>query len=164
MTRELVVAEKQAADGDLLAFLDRDDARVVAPPGPRLPLFLISIPKSGTHLLYELARALGYRDGVVCPDAPAPGTWYCLEYSNSHTRAADFLVDTTRRRFRQQAPSVLPFAGAVHLPQPARRPRLRVELVPQGEEQPARGVLELARAGGAAVAPGRGPLAARLPP
>lgn len=98
MTRELVIAEDAAepANGDLSAFLDKD-VKVVAPPGPRLPLFLISIPKSGTHLLYELARALGYRDGVVCPDAPAPGNWYCIEFSNSHTRAADFLIDTTRR-------------------------------------------------------------------
>jgi hypothetical protein len=98
MTRELVIAQNAAepANGDLSAFLDKDGT-VVAPPGPPLPLFLISIPKSGTHLLYELARALGYRDGVVCPDSPAAGTWYCVEFSNSHTRAADFLVDTTRR-------------------------------------------------------------------
>ena len=95
MSRELVIAQ-DAAEVDLRAFLDRD-GRVVAPPAPRLPLFLISIPKSGTHLLYELARALGYQDGVVCPDSPQPGTWYCIEYSNSHTRAVDFLVDTTRR-------------------------------------------------------------------
>ena len=97
MTRELVIAENAAEPANgLLAFLD-EDVTVVAPPGPPLPLFLISIPKSGTHLLYELARALGYHDGVVCPDSPAAGTWYCIEFSNSHTRAADFLVDTTRR-------------------------------------------------------------------
>lgn len=96
----------EAPAGAVHVFVERDDfshllddehAAVVAPTGKRQPLFLISIPKSGTHLLYELARALGYTDGVVCPDTPTPGTWYCIEYSNSHTRAADFLVDTTRR-------------------------------------------------------------------
>lgn len=63
----------------------------------RRPLFLISIPKSGTHLLYELARALGYHEGVVLPEFPRPQTWYCVEYSNSHTVAADFFVDSVRR-------------------------------------------------------------------
>lgn len=85
----------------LLRHVDARDAAIVAPIGvshsSRLPLFLISVPKAGTHLLYELARALGYGDGVVCPDAPRGGTWYCIEYSNSHTTARDFLVDTTRR-------------------------------------------------------------------
>jgi hypothetical protein len=61
------------------------------------PLFLISIPKAGTHLLYELARAFGYTAGIVCPPDPEPGSWYCVEYSNSHTSAKDFFVDTVRR-------------------------------------------------------------------
>lgn len=84
------------ADG-LMAFLDDQHSAIVAPPAPAPPLFLISIPKSGTHLLYELARALGYGDGIVYRDRLEPRTWYCIEFSNSHTRAADFLIDTTRR-------------------------------------------------------------------
>jgi len=32
------------------------------------PLFLISIPKSGTHLLYRLAEILGYKPGVILND------------------------------------------------------------------------------------------------
>lgn len=88
------------ADG-LMRHVDARNAALVAPIGTshssRMPLFLISVPKAGTHLLYELARALGYANGVVCPDAPRGGTWYCVEYSNSHTTARDFLVDTTRR-------------------------------------------------------------------
>lgn len=90
-----------ALGGALLNHVDSKAAAVIAPIGERhgskTPLFLISIPKAGTHLLYELARALGYADGVVCPDDPRGGTWYCIEYSNSHTTARDFLVDTTRR-------------------------------------------------------------------
>jgi hypothetical protein len=33
---------------------------------------------------------------VVLQDDPAPGRWYCVEYSNSHTVARDFFVDTVR--------------------------------------------------------------------
>jgi hypothetical protein len=61
------------------------------------PLFLISIPKSGTHLLYRLADIFGYKPGVILNDEPSPGKWYCLEYSNSHTSAKDFFIDTVRR-------------------------------------------------------------------
>ena len=61
------------------------------------PLFLISIPKAGTHLLYALARAFGYDAGIILPEWPRPRHWYCVEYSNSHTRATDFFVDTVRR-------------------------------------------------------------------
>ena len=61
------------------------------------PLFLISIPKAGTHLLYALAKAFGYEAGIVCPEWPRPRHWYCVEYSNSHTRATDFFIDTVRR-------------------------------------------------------------------
>lgn len=86
----------------LMAHVDEPSAAVLAPRGERhfsrLPLFLIAIPKAGTHLLYELAQALGYGAGMICPDYPAGGKWYYLEYSNAHTRAADFLVDTTRHR------------------------------------------------------------------
>lgn len=63
----------------------------------RQPLFLISIPKSGTHLLYSLAEIMGYEPGLEFGDFPAPGKWYCLEYSNSHTVARDFFIDSVRR-------------------------------------------------------------------
>jgi hypothetical protein len=71
---------------------------------PKLPeqgldraIFLISIPKAGTHLLYRLAEALGFKPGIVCPDKPTPGHWYCVEFSNTHTRPSDFFVDSVRR-------------------------------------------------------------------
>ena len=85
----------------LLTCLDLEDVSVIAPITSRhftrLPLFIVSIPKAGTHLLYELAQALGYAPGVELPDFPRPQTWYCVEYSNSHTVAKDFFVDTVRR-------------------------------------------------------------------
>lgn len=60
------------------------------------PLFLISIPKGGTHLLYRLVEALGYQPAVVHDGDPKPGNWYCVEYSNSHTVAKDFFIDSVR--------------------------------------------------------------------
>lgn len=86
----------------LMEFLDRDDVTVIAPATDRYwtlrSLFLISIPKSGTHLLTELARALGYADGDECPATAERGHWHYLEFTNSHTAATDFFVDTVRRR------------------------------------------------------------------
>jgi hypothetical protein len=85
----------------LLACLDLNEVRVIAPVTERhfsrMPLFVVSIPKAGTHLVYELAQALGYAPGVELPDFPRPQTWYCVEYSNSHTVAKDFFVDSVRR-------------------------------------------------------------------
>lgn len=85
----------------LLELVDLKDGIVVAPRTRSAydarPLFLISIPKAGTHLLYSLAEAFGYDAGIVCPEWPKPRHWYCVEYSNSHTRATDFFIDTVRR-------------------------------------------------------------------
>lgn len=88
------------------ALIDEDAATVIAPRTNHFHrnkvLFLVSIPKAGTHLLFELARALGFADGGECPPVPGgrqwAGKWYYLEYSNSHTAAPDFFIDTVRRR------------------------------------------------------------------
>ncbi len=86
----------------LMDYVDRPDVSVLAPATERLwnrrSLFLISIPKSGTHLLMELAHAFGYHDGGECPARPKPGHWYYLEFTNSHTAAPDFFIDTVRRQ------------------------------------------------------------------
>lgn len=85
----------------LLACLELQQVRIFAPKSDwhmsRKPLFIVSIPKAGTHLAYELACALGYAAGIQMPDFPKPATWYCIEYSNSHTVARDFFVDSVRR-------------------------------------------------------------------
>jgi len=99
----LILAESGAAalSAHLVRLVDIEDGVVVAPRTAHAhdarPLFLISIPKAGTHLLYSLARAFGYDAGIVCPDWPRPRHWYCVEYSNSHTRATDFFIDSVRR-------------------------------------------------------------------
>lgn len=61
------------------------------------PLFIVSIPKAGTHLVTLLAKALGYQEGGVHDGNPSAGSWYYLEYSNAHTVARDFFVDSVRR-------------------------------------------------------------------
>ncbi|HEY0838522.1 MAG TPA: hypothetical protein VGE72_31745 [Azospirillum sp.] len=90
----------------LAGFLDARSVHVVAPITNHYHrnkvLFLVSIPKAGTHLLFELAKAFGIEEGGECPLIPRfwewPGHWFYLEYSNSHTAAPDFFLDTTRRR------------------------------------------------------------------
>lgn len=81
--------------------IDLHTGVVVAPVTGRFwkknVLFLISPQKSGTHLLFELARALGYIDGLVLSDPPQNGHWYFLEFSNAHTPARDFFIDSVRR-------------------------------------------------------------------
>lgn len=98
----LLPREKQDVSPMLLHFLDWRGGWLIAPETARFfaysPLFLVSIPKAGTHLLYQLARKLGYRDGVELKDSAEPRHWYCLEYSNSHTAAPDFFIDSARRK------------------------------------------------------------------
>src|SRR5574341_1352141 len=97
----LAETDPAALSRRLHSLVDLKDGVVVAPRTRHAydarPLFLISIPKAGTHLLYTLARAFGYAAGIVCPEWPSPRHWYCVEYSNSHTRATDFFIDTVRR-------------------------------------------------------------------
>jgi len=85
----------------LMEQMDRPSVHIVAPVTDwiwnRRSLFLVSIPKSGTHLLMELAAAFGYRSGEECPPEAAAGAWHYLEFTNSHTAAPDFFIDTVRR-------------------------------------------------------------------
>ena len=53
---------------------------------------------AGTHLLIELARAFGYLPGEEAPANPIAGAWHYLEFTNSHTAAPDFFIDTVRRQ------------------------------------------------------------------
>jgi hypothetical protein len=100
----LIILTEPAGDvlqTQLMSCLQLSAAIIVAPVTDwhfsKRPLFLISIPKAGTHLLYELANALGYHAGIEMPEFPQGQTWYCVEYDNSHTKASDFFVDTVRR-------------------------------------------------------------------
>lgn len=93
--------EPEAVSQTLLKQLDRQNIEILAPITAHFfknrPLFLISIPKGGTHLLYRLAEALGFQPAVEHQGDLNPGCWYCVEYSNSHTVARDFFIDSVRR-------------------------------------------------------------------
>jgi hypothetical protein len=85
----------------LLNLLDLPRLRVLAPLSDGFfrnrPLFIVTIPKSGSNILYRFVEHLGYCRGIVQDEFPLPGHWYFLEYFNSHTLARDFFVDTARR-------------------------------------------------------------------
>ncbi|EMS80860.1 sulfotransferase family protein [Desulfotignum phosphitoxidans] len=97
----LCIPDAKELSKELLKHIDDNAGTILAPITPnyfkKKPLFLISIPKSGTHLLYHLVDLFGYKRGVTYSSIPHPGNWYCLEYSNSHTSAQDFFIDTVRR-------------------------------------------------------------------
>lgn len=85
----------------LLNQLNRQNIQILAPITAHYfknrALFLISIPKGGTHLLYRLAEALGFQPAIEHQGDVNLGCWYCVEYSNSHTVARDFFIDSVRR-------------------------------------------------------------------
>jgi hypothetical protein len=87
----------------LMDYLDLKTGWIVAPiisiHSSFRSLFLISIPKAGTHLLYELAKTLGFNAGVCCPEQPEPQNWYCLTGTNSHTEAKDFLITAAKNHY-----------------------------------------------------------------
>lgn len=85
----------------LLDYVDDTDLTIVAPETDRfwkrLPLYLISIPKAGTHLLFRLAEALGYTQGGLRTQQPVGGQWYYLLNSNAHTSAIEFFCDELQK-------------------------------------------------------------------
>jgi hypothetical protein len=93
----LLATKPDDIDAILLEYLDAEHVTLAAPVTARywqaLPLYLISIPKAGSHLMFRLAEALGYLAGGPAPDHPQGGTWYYLLNSNAHTSAAAFFHD-----------------------------------------------------------------------
>jgi len=97
----IAARSSEAVSSLLIDCIELKQGVVIAPTTDRFwnkgPLFLVSPQKAGTHLLFELARSLGYDDGLVLSDPPKGGHWYFLEYSNAHTSARDFFIDAVRR-------------------------------------------------------------------
>ena len=83
---------------ELQKYVNKDDGMIIALIGKNYfknkPLFMISIPKAGTHLLYELIEAFGYRKGNSDTEHCMGGYWYFTEFSNSHTSAKHFFNET----------------------------------------------------------------------
>ena len=97
----LIGADAEHISEALLDYVDVPGLSIVAPVTARyyknLPLYLISIPKAGTHLLFQLAEALGYAAGGPSPRAPMGGHWYYLLNSNAHTSTAEFFRDALNK-------------------------------------------------------------------
>ncbi len=97
----LLGGDADCVSAALMDYADDMAAMVLAPVTERfwnrLPLYLISIPKAGTHLLFQLAEALGYRSGGPSPESPTGGCWYYLLNTNAHTGANEFFLEATQR-------------------------------------------------------------------
>jgi hypothetical protein len=97
----LIGGDAERTSAALLDYLDVPAVTLVAPVTDRyfknLPLYLISIPKAGTHLLFRLAEALGYATGGISLAQPKGGHWYYLLHSNAHTTTREFFRDELQR-------------------------------------------------------------------
>lgn len=70
-------------------------------------LFLVSVPKSGTHLLFKFASALGFKDGRWRNNNQIEkGEWGFLDNANSHTNPLSFF---------EHAVSIANFGNREHL-------------------------------------------------
>ena len=96
-SQNIVITDDDPTD-TLQEYIEKRSGLVIAKVGKKYfknqSLFLISVPKAGTHLLFELAKVFGYREGGSCPSNPRGGYWYYTEYSNSHTSAKHFFNET----------------------------------------------------------------------
>jgi hypothetical protein len=94
--------ESEAVAAALMGCLDLDAGLVIAPVTENhfseRPLFLISIPKAGTHLLLRLAEAIGYPFGGISASDPPPGRWYTIEQETTHTKASDMFEKILMQR------------------------------------------------------------------
>jgi len=85
----LFISDTRQLSLELMNFINLEHGMIIAPKTKfyykNMPLFLISIPKSGTHMLYNLVKIFGYKAGGNCPDNPQGGWWYFLGSMNSHT-------------------------------------------------------------------------------
>lgn len=97
----LAQTERTALDAALHECIDLRAGVVIAPRtsrgGEQQIAFGISPPKAGTHMLFSLLRAFGYDMGYTAGETLRPRHWYYLEYTNAHTGARDFFVDSVRR-------------------------------------------------------------------
>ena len=96
-SNNIVITEDDPTDV-LQTFIHKTTGVIVAKKGKKYfknkPLFLISIPKAGTHLLFELIKEFGYQEGGYCTETPKGGHWYFIEFTNTHTSAKHFFNDT----------------------------------------------------------------------
>jgi len=96
-----IVITTENIDTKLQEYINLSDGCIIARKGKHFykenPLFLVSIPKAGTHLLSKLFESFGYKAGHTCPVYPKGGYWYFIENSNSHTEAKSFFNESVYR-------------------------------------------------------------------
>jgi hypothetical protein len=110
----LLESDGRVLAAELMKFIDCDSARIVAPitdrHSSRNPVFVISIPKAGTHLLHELLRQFGYHNGETLPQNPPPQHRYFIDNGTPHTDAPSFFFN---HPWRQHAAHIgHPFHGS----------------------------------------------------
>jgi hypothetical protein len=101
----IAASDAAAVSASLMTCIDIRGGRIIAPiteqHSSRRSLFLISIPKAGTYLLFKLAEALGYENDSVFRTEPEPGRSYYVEGSTPHTVAREFFGNFARSEDRE---------------------------------------------------------------
>jgi len=100
----IICSDKDQLNQILMRFIDYKNIHIVALKTAYFfqnnPLFLISIPKSGTHLLFKLVNLLGYKEGFnINGEKNLPGYWYPIQYSSTHTYTKSFVENVRTEAF-----------------------------------------------------------------
>src|SRR5437762_9400951 len=92
--RLLFIPEAESLSSTLSEYFDRP-CRIIAPITEHFykdrPIFVITIPKSGTHLLFQLLSDFDILTGDSSTGEFAPQHWYCPMGRNTHVTANSFL-------------------------------------------------------------------------
>ena len=90
----IAVSDAEAVSASLMTCIDIKGGRVIAPiteqHSSRRSLFLISLPKAGTYLLFKLAEAFVYQNDSVSERNPRRAVHIYVEGSTPHTVAREF--------------------------------------------------------------------------
>ena len=79
----------------LMEYLHASNCTILAPITSSYftnrPLYVVTIPKSGTHMLFELLGAMGYARSTTPAEKPTPGQWHTLMGTDTHTKCNYFM-------------------------------------------------------------------------
>jgi hypothetical protein len=83
----------------LYEYIDTPSKTIIAPITEHYyknrPLYIITIPKSGTHLLFEFLGMCGLSQGVASPREAVPGTYNHILGNDTHTPCEPFLTSVS---------------------------------------------------------------------
>ena len=99
--RLLFIPDAEKLSSVLSAYFDQP-CRIIAPITEhyykRRSIFVITIPKSGTHLLFQLLSDFDILTGDFSTGELAPQHWYCAISRNTHTDAYSFLHELSHHK------------------------------------------------------------------